>query len=70
MDALARYLKENSLSRALFAKRMGTSEATVSRLINGHRKPSPALTLRIEDLTGIPRSRLRPDIYPSESEAA
>jgi DNA-binding transcriptional regulator YdaS (Cro superfamily) len=51
-----------------FAIMLGTTDTTISRIINGQRKPSHTLVLRIEKLTGIPREKLRPDIYTKRAE--
>ena len=63
MNVITKYLKASSMRQRDFAVMLGTTDTTVSRIINGQRKPSHTLVLRIEKLTGIPREKLRPDIY-------
>jgi plasmid maintenance system antidote protein VapI len=46
------YLKLNNLSQMDFAKKLSISKSTVSLLINGQRRPSPKLALRLEEETG------------------
>ena len=46
------YLKLNNLSQMDFAKKLSISKSTVSLLINGQRRPSPELALRLEKETG------------------
>jgi DNA-binding transcriptional regulator YdaS (Cro superfamily) len=65
MKELRAYLSMHGLTASAFAEMIGTSQPTVTRLLNGKRKPSPALALRIEKKTrgAVPRHSLRPDIY-------
>lgn len=61
-DAVACAGSQSALSRIL-----GVTQATVSNWLS-KRQPLPAEhVLTVERATGIPRSRLRPDIYPVES---
>ncbi len=64
MNVITKYLKANRLKQRDFAIMLKASDAMISRIINGQRKPSHTLALRIEKMTGIPREKLRPDIYP------
>ena len=47
------------------AEAVGRSEGAVSQWVNGEREIPADLVLRIEQLTGIPRHRLRPDLWES-----
>lgn len=47
------WLKANKISQRVFAHRLGVTEATVSRIIRGTRRPSISLALAISRATGI-----------------
>lgn len=63
MDALKKYLKRESLTQTRLAGMLGISTPTLSLILSGARQPGIALTKKIEALTGIPRHKLRPDVY-------
>jgi DNA-binding transcriptional regulator YdaS (Cro superfamily) len=63
MDALSRYITANDMTQVGFARQLGISDAFLSQILSGVRKPGVALTKRIEAVTGIPRIDLRPDIF-------
>jgi transcriptional regulator with XRE-family HTH domain len=67
MEALALYRQALSLSRAELARRIKTSRANVTRWENGTRKPSPDKLKDIEAVTGIPRQKLRPDLFEART---
>jgi len=69
MGALCEYRKQNGLTQAALAQRLGISQSAVAHLESGSRKPRPKLVLLIEEVTGIPRHEIRPDIYPIDSAA-
>ena len=52
MNSLTRYLKENDLTQAAFAERVGLRQATVSKVCAGKVGVSLATALRIERATG------------------
>ena len=60
---LTRYLSEQNLRPSSLAAAMGVPASTVTRWLRGERKPSPEMAIKIERLTGIPRSKLRPDLF-------
>lgn len=45
------------------ARELDVTPQAVSQWVNGHRPVPPRLALRIEELTGITRYELRPDIF-------
>lgn len=63
MNPISKYLKEANVSAAALARAVGVTPQTISRMAHGLRKPSPALTRKIEAATGIPRHEIRPDVY-------
>jgi len=48
---LKRYLFEKTLPVKQFAKRLGVSASLIYHIINRQRTPSPALAIKIEELT-------------------
>lgn len=48
---LETYLKQQNLKQADFAKKVGVTPATVSRLLAGQLSPSLELAARIEEIT-------------------
>lgn len=63
MQALSLYIRKNDLTQVGFARQLGISDAFLSQILSGVRKPGIALTKRIEEVTGISRTILRPDVY-------
>jgi transcriptional regulator with XRE-family HTH domain len=73
MNQLAEFRITRNLSQQAFAELLGTSPGYAHDLQTGRRKPSPSMSRRIEQITGIPRHVLRPDIFdhaPQETVAA
>lgn len=48
MEKLIAYLKSNQITQTQFALRVGTTQATISRLAKAGVNPSPELALAIE----------------------
>jgi DNA-binding transcriptional regulator YdaS (Cro superfamily) len=57
-------------SQGAFARGVGTSQQRISYLLKHHRLLPGELVLRAEDLTGVSRHRLRPDLYPQDDAAS
>jgi transcriptional regulator with XRE-family HTH domain len=57
-NSLTKYLEATEIPDKDFAKMVGISNAYVSLLKRGHRRPSVKLARRIHALTGIPFERL------------
>lgn len=51
------------------AARKGIPLSTIAKHCNGERELGLKAVLRYESLLGIPRSELRPDLWPPEAEA-
>lgn len=55
--------KANDLTQAQGAEKIGVSQASYCRFENGIEKPGPLTAKKIEQVIGIPKETLRPDIY-------
>jgi DNA-binding transcriptional regulator YdaS (Cro superfamily) len=66
MDFLAYWKKQDATGRDRLADAVGAAKEYLSQVAYGHRRASPALALRIEEVTvkAVSRHDLRPDIYP------
>lgn len=51
MDKLEHYLKAREIKHHEFAALIGTTQATVTRYVNGDRRPSVSTALKIEKVT-------------------
>lgn len=54
---LDEWLKRTGHSRAWLAAEVGTSEVSISRVVNGKQTPSLRLAVALERITGIPASK-------------
>lgn len=61
------WLERANRSRAWLAQQVGTSEVTISRLINRKQSASLGLAVKLEDVTGIPA---REFLLPGHEERA
>jgi DNA-binding transcriptional regulator YdaS (Cro superfamily) len=62
---------EKAGGQASLARKIGTSQELVYFWLRRSKKGiTPEFVLRIEDVTGVSRHLLRPDIYPRERERA
>lgn len=64
---LSRYRAANGLTLEAVAEGLGVNKSTVLRWEEGS-IPAERI-IQIEQATGIPRSELRPDLYPAPSES-
>ena len=65
------YCKAQSLSQVKFAEMVGVSDAYISQINKGIRRPGPDLAFKIEKLTNgaIPRDQLLfPLLYKQETQ--
>lgn len=53
-STLREYLDANGITQAQFARRVGTTQAHVSRVLSGGRVPSLEMAIRIAREAGIP----------------
>lgn len=73
MSKLEAYLADHKVRQTDFARSVGVSQATVSKLVSGAMQPSLDLAVRIERTTGgsVPASSWVPDcISPTPTEDA
>lgn len=62
MKILINWLADNDVTAAALARRMKASRSAVHRIVKGQRKPSPKMAQNISKVTGIPVSKIRPDL--------
>lgn len=70
ISPLRKYRTENGLSVDKLAAKLELAESTIRSLENGNRECTAEMAVTIEKKLGIPRSSMRPDLWPVESEAA
>ncbi len=63
MEDLKAYREQHKLSCADFGKLVGVTRVTVFRWEDGTRRIDLSLVPKITQITGIPRERLRPDVF-------
>lgn len=66
---LAVILRKRGLSIADASRASGIPYVTIAQHVRGARGISAALAIKYERLLGIPRSELRPDLWPPEGAA-
>lgn len=67
---LATFLEQTDTTQAEFAARVGVQQSLISRLVNGTRRPSFALALRIAAEARIPIESLMPSEQGESGAAA
>ena len=74
LSQVTRYRDAHDLTQQALADKLKTSPGYLHDIETGRRKPSPVLAVRIEHVTGIPRSDIRPDVFasviPAQGDAA
>ncbi|NQZ75818.1 MAG: helix-turn-helix transcriptional regulator [Ekhidna sp.] len=68
-NSLSQWRKSKKLSSADAAKLFGISQTLWSYYESGERRVTAERVIAISSLTGIPKSILRPDIYPNQEPA-
>jgi DNA-binding XRE family transcriptional regulator len=63
MNDLKTYRETHNLSCAALGKMIGVTRATVLRWEDGTRRIGVTLIPKVAQVTGIPREKLRPDIF-------
>ncbi len=63
MKELRTYRKKNNLSCAALGELLGVTRVTVFRWEDGTRRIGLSVLSRVAEVTGIPREKLRPDIF-------
>jgi DNA-binding transcriptional regulator YdaS (Cro superfamily) len=69
-EALKRALAKADGNQSAFAEAIGTSQQRVSYLMKKEKALPAELVLKTEEVYGIPRHELRPDLYPTSESAA
>jgi len=74
LERLQKYRDDHVDKAYELAELLDLTEAHLSQILNGHRRPGLATAVRIEDVTGIPArawaARYKPRRKPVESSAA
>lgn len=74
MEQITAYRTLHRMTQQALADKLRTSAGYLHDIETGRRKPSPVLAVRIEHVTGIPRSDIRPDVFasviPAQGDAA
>ena len=68
LHPLRKYRQRHSLTLDAVASVVGVSAMTISRIETGRAQPSPDLARRLASLTGIAKSRFRPDLWESRKK--
>lgn len=69
LEALERAIKSAGGQSAL-ARFLGTTQGNIWGWLNNSKSIPPKWVLKIEELTGVSRHELRPDIYPLEDRGS
>lgn len=57
------FLTQERGAKTDLAKIVGVSKTWISQIISGKMQPSAQLAIKIELATGVPRGKLRPDLF-------
>lgn len=63
MDAITSATSKFEGGQAALARALEVSPQAVSQWVKGRRPVPPRLAIRIEELTGVSRHELRPDVF-------
>lgn len=64
MNILQKVFIDSGLRRSAFCRKFGISYPTFFQHLTGTRRVSPEMAIFYEEKLGIPRSELRPDLWP------
>lgn len=67
---VTQWREENGISQEQLGEILDLSRWTINQIENGGRMPSWKSLVKWEEVTGIPRHELRPDIYGPKGDAA
>lgn len=60
---LADWIRDHGENMAALGRSVGVSRSAMFRIVKGERKPSVSVMRELSRVTGIPREKLRPDLY-------
>lgn len=62
-DSQSLFIVGTIMTQKEYAKIVGCSHITLNAILRGRRRPSPQLARKIEEVMGVPKHTLRPDIF-------
>ena len=68
MNTLKKIFEAHGWKISIICKEKGIPYTTLWQHYRGTRKVTPEMAIRYESLLGIPRSELRPDLWPKEGD--
>ncbi len=66
LQCLKHYRQANGLSQREFGQMVGLSQVFICMLESGERKINPLDVAKFSKITGIPKAKLRPDVFGDE----
>jgi DNA-binding transcriptional regulator YdaS (Cro superfamily) len=68
-NALRRAYKAFDESQSAMARALGVTQPTIWHWLNKSKRVPAEFALKVEELTGVSRHDLRPDLYPRDAAA-
>jgi DNA-binding XRE family transcriptional regulator len=62
-NLLADWIRDHGENMAALGRSVGLSRSAIFHIVKGTRKPSIPVMRELSRVTGIPREKLRPDLY-------
>jgi transcriptional regulator with XRE-family HTH domain len=62
MKVLATWIKDNKTTAAALGRSVGLTRSAICKMLSGDRLPSPTVAQNLSEVTGIPMTKLRPDL--------
>jgi transcriptional regulator with XRE-family HTH domain len=67
MHCLKRYRQRRNLTQIELGEILDMEQGTISNLENGRRRLDPTKVKQVSLLTGIPKHKLRPDLFENDT---
>jgi transcriptional regulator with XRE-family HTH domain len=62
-NILAIWIRDHGDNMAALGRAVGISRSAMLRIVKGKNRPSVSTMRKLSEVTGIPREKLRPDLY-------